>query len=126
MRGKAHDPELRAAVLSALLAGQSISSVAREYRIDRASVIAWRNAAGIGSTPVQPQKRVEIGDLLSDYLREVLGTLAVQARTFRDEAWLRKQDASEAAVLHGVLTDKAIRLLEALDPGGPEGGPDAP
>jgi len=27
---------------------------------------------------------------------------------------LAKQNAADAAVLHGVLTDKAVRLLEAL------------
>ncbi len=33
---------------------------------------------------------------------------------FRDEDWLYKQDASELTVLHGVVSDKTIRLLEAL------------
>lgn len=119
MRGKAHDPELRAAVMTALLSGQSVSAVAREYRVSRSTVTLWRDTAGLGSTPVRQEKRAEIGDLLSDYLRKVLGTLAIQADTFSDTAWLRRQDASEAAVLHGVLCDKAVRLLEALDPGEP-------
>jgi len=124
-RGKAHDPETKAAVLAALLTGQSVSAVAREYHIDRATVIAWRNAAGVGSTPVQHEKQAEIGDLLADYLRESLITLAVQARAFRDEAWLKRQPASDLAVLHGVGMDKAIRLLEALDPGDHERGGNA-
>lgn len=116
-RGKAHDSETKAAALAALLAGQSVSQVAREYHLNRATVIAWRDAAGLGSTPVQPEKRAEIGEQVADYLRAVLGTLAIQARVFADEGWLKRQDAADAAVLHGVLTDKAIRLLEALDPG---------
>ena len=48
------------------------------------------------------------------YLRELLVTTRAQLKVFRDESWLAKQAASEAAVLHGVLTDKAIRLREAL------------
>ena len=122
-RGKAHSPETKAAVLAALLAGQSVSAVARDYHLNHATVIAWRDAAGLGSTLVQQEKRAEIGDLVSDYLRAVLGTLEVQARIFSDESWLKRQDAADAAVLHGVLTDKAIRLLEALDAGDANSGP---
>jgi len=59
-------------------------------------------------------QQAELGELIVGYLRENLATLASQARDFRDTEWLKKQPASEAAVLHGVLTDKAIRLLEAL------------
>lgn len=110
---------MRAAVLAALLAGQSITGVAKEYRLSKATVIAWRDAAGAGATVVEPQKRLELGDLIADYLREVLTTLSVQARAVRDEAWLKQQPASELAVLHGVLTDKAIRILSAIDAGEP-------
>ena len=58
--------------------------------------------------------RERIGALIVDYLEQALETLSAQARTFADESWLRKQDASELAVLHGVLADKTIRILEAL------------
>lgn len=121
-RGKAHDPETKAAVMAALLTGQSVSEVARTYHLNKATVIAWRDAAGLGSTTVQPESRAEIGELVVDYLRAVLGTLAVQARVFGEESWIKQQDAADAAVLHGVLTDKAFRLLEALDPGDGDAG----
>ncbi len=115
-RGVPHSDETKAQVMAALLAGQSVNSVARDYKISKATVIAWRNAAGLnGSTPVQPQKKAEIGDLIANYLRNVLRTLSVQAEQFSDKSWLAKQPGSEAAVLHGVLADKAIRILEALD-----------
>jgi transposase-like protein len=116
-RGTAHSDQTKAAVLAALLAGQSVSAVAESYSLSRSTVVAWRNSAGLGSTHVEQEKKSELGDLIADYLREVLTTLSVQARAFRDEAWLGKQPASEVAVLHGVLTDKAIRILGALDPG---------
>lgn len=41
-------------------------------------------------------------------------TLREQVKVFRDPNWLKQQSASEAAVLHGVIADKQIRLLEAL------------
>lgn len=114
-RGKPHSDETRAAVLSALLAGQSLNAVAREYHISNATVISWRDAAGMATSPVQPEKRAELGDLIAEYLRDVLATLSIQARAVRDETWLKRQPASELAVLHGVLADKAIRILSALD-----------
>lgn len=115
-RGVPHSDETRSAVLAALLAGQSVTQVAAQYELGHATVVAWRDAAGLGSTVVQPQKRAELGELIGVYLRETLTTLSVQARFARDEAWLGKQPASEVAVLHGVLTDKAIRILSALEP----------
>jgi hypothetical protein len=103
--------------MAALLAGQSVSEVARQFRLSRNTVKSWRAALGIGSPKVDQQKAEEFGDLIGRYLRENLTTLAVQAEQFRDTAWLKAQAASEVAVLHGVLTDKAIRLLEALQSG---------
>jgi hypothetical protein len=47
-------------------------------------------------------------------LRENLATLRVQAKFFRREDWLVVQPAADLAVLYGVVTDKTVRLLEAL------------
>jgi len=104
--------ETKAAVLAALLAGQSINSVAKEYKIPKGTVSAWKNR---GVAKKATQKKVDdIGALLISYLQTNLKTLQKQAEFFSDEAWLRKQTASDAAVLHGVMTDKSVRLLEAL------------
>lgn len=120
-RGQPHSAETKAAAVSALLAGQSVSAVAATYRLSRNTVKAWRHALDLdASPPVDQEKRAELGDLIADYLREVLTTLSVQARAFRETAWLRDQSASEAAVLHGVLTDKAVRILSALEHDGGE------
>ena len=111
-RGKAHDSETKAAVMAALLAGQSTSDVARQYRLPEGTVQEWKRQ--VHGVQTLKRDQAELGELLVAYLRENLATLASQARDFRDTDWLKKQAASEAAVLHGVLTDKAIRLLEAL------------
>lgn len=63
---------------------------------------------------IATQKRDEIGGLLIEYLHANLSTLRSQQTVFSDPVWLEKQEAGELAVLHGVMTDKAIRLLEAL------------
>jgi transposase-like protein len=113
--------EVKAAVMAALLEGQSISAVAKQYQIPKGTVSGWKQKAFAGadiksSDPVATQKREEIGNLLLDYLRTMLGTLRIQAEHFGDKNWLKGQGANELAVLHGVSTDKAIRLLEALAP----------
>src|SRR5262249_14728366 len=67
--------------------------------------------------PVAPDgttKKEEIGRLLIEYLRTNLETLSLQSMMFRDPTWLAKQSAEGVAVLHGVLTDKTTRLLQAL------------
>ena len=66
---------------------------------------------------MQGKKKEQIGDLLLEYLSTALETLQTQAEFFSDEAWLAKQNAADVAVLHGVITDKAVRLLEALSAG---------
>lgn len=110
---KVHDPETRAAATAALLAGQSVGEVAREYRLPHNTVSRWRTEAR-----AEAGRSDDIGELLLDYLRENLVTLREQQIVFRDSAWLRAQGAADVAVLHGVLTDKAVRLLEALDGSG--------
>lgn len=123
-RGKAHSDETRAAVLAALLAGQSVTKVAEQFALNHKTVIEWRNAAGVGSTHVEPEKRAEIGGLVADLLRDVLTTLSVQAVAFRDEAWLRESDPAAAATNFGILADKAFRILSALEPGPDQPGGD--
>lgn len=113
--GIPHPDETRAAVLAALLAGQSINAVAAQFKVGRATVAAWRDAAGLKAGHVGPQSREAIGALVIDYLAEALTTLKSQQTFFRDSAWLGKQDAADLAVLHGVTADKAFRIISALD-----------
>ena len=105
-----HPPEVRAAVMAAVLAGQGVSQVAAEYNLPTSTVSRWkseaRREAGLSD---------DVGALLLDYLTENLSTLTAQAVVFRDPEWLRTQAAGELAVLHGVMCDKAVRLLEALE-----------
>lgn len=109
----AHTDETKAAVIASLLAGQSINQAAKEYHVPRSTVSRWKKEGG----PQNGIQKKEIGALLLDYLRANLQALCAQAELFQDRAWLLKQPASEAAILHGVMTDKAIRLLEAMSKG---------
>lgn len=112
---RSYSDETRAAVMAALLEGQSVRDVARKYDLPRGTVGHWASELHRDGRPVvSDSKKQEIGELLLDYLRANLATLKAQAELFAQADWLKKQEASQAAVLHGVMTDKAIRLIEVF------------
>lgn len=117
MSRRAYSPEEKAAALAALVAGQGLDEVARDYKIPVGTLKAWRHYS---EGPVDPElaiaKRERVGELLMEYLEANLSCLTAQIQVFRDPEWLRKQDAHQAAIIHGVMADKATRLLEALRP----------
>lgn len=109
-----HSPEVKAQVMAALLAGQSIREVARDYNISKSTVGAWaKEKKDVQYVP--DTKKEEIGDLIVEYLRTMLRTLITQAEHFGDKQWLTAQGADQLAVLHGVAMDKTIRILEAIE-----------
>lgn len=108
-----HDEATKAAVMAALLTGQSINYVAKEYKIPRGTVASWSRELQRDHT-VSYEKRERIGDLIIDNVEAELVTMIAMQNVFTDEKWLRKQRASELAVLYGVIKDKNIRVLEAL------------
>lgn len=117
MAKKTYSEEKKAAVLAALLMGQSVSHVAKEYKIPVGTVKGWksRQINGAESSPVPTQKKAALGELILGLLEEELIALQEMSRAFRDPEWLRKQTAADAAVLFGVMQDKAFRKIEALD-----------
>lgn len=106
-----YSEEKKASALAALLQGQSLSHVAREYNIPKGTLAGWKKK----DIPNDPKQKKDIGKLLLGYLETNLESLRVQAEFFKTEEWLKKQNAADVAVLHGVMTDKAVRLMEAFN-----------
>ena len=115
---RSYSDDTKADVMAALLVGQSVTQVAKTYEIPKGTVSNWKrkamNAVGDSFGMSEGLLHNEIGRLLLEYLRASLKALRIQAELFADEEWLQKQTAAEVAILHGVMTDKAVRLLEAL------------
>lgn len=114
MRGKAHTDETRAAVIAALLQGQGVNDVAREYKLDKSVVSRIKN--GIAETALQQvttQKKENIAELVENHLRASLMACASIANKAHDDVWLTQQSGDNLAVFYGVLSDKSLRLLEA-------------
>jgi transposase-like protein len=126
MAKREYAPETKAAVMAALLEGQSISGVARQYKIPKGTVSGWSRQAGTlarasGTGTVATQKRQgQIQELVLDLLVAQLRSQVAIAKHGTDKAWLNKQDASSLAVFYGVGNDKVFRLLEALGNAGSE------
>lgn len=114
MRGKKHSDEVRAQVMAALLAGQGVMEVASQYNLDASVVSRWKSTIPGDQLQVVASKKGErIEQLLFEYLTETLITLKEQTILARERDYVTKQPAGELAVLHGVMADKAVRLLEA-------------
>lgn len=121
MARQQYDDATRAAVMAALMAGQAVNEVAREYNIPASTVRNWKSAVKLEGA-VDQEQRYEIGDMLLVYLREILDALRKQAIHFGKAAWLDSQNAADLAVLHGVSADKALRIIEALAGDGRDSG----
>jgi hypothetical protein len=115
-----YSPEVRAAAIAALLAGQSVSAVAKEYELPKGTVSHWKKQ---GSVPGGPKKGADdsesISDLLLALLRANLRGLINGSRVMMDDKWLRQQGAVELGTFMGITHDKVVRMLEAMDRSAP-------
>ncbi len=110
---RTYDDSTKAAVMAALLEGQSVSSVAKQYDIPKGTVSKWK---GRGVAGVATQKGdEEVGDLLLTLLRKNLESLIAMSEVSADKDWLKKMDGASFATLFGVKHDKAVRMIEALN-----------
>lgn len=117
-----YSPEVKAAVMAALMDGQTIRQVERELGVPKSTVAAWSKEIS-GVVPFVPDtKKEQIGELIIDLLIAKLEGQIAMAKHSGDKEWLKKQDASAFAMLYGVSDDKLVRLLEKLESGGPESG----
>ncbi len=118
MARRAYSDETKAQVMAALLTGQSINSVAKDYKISKSTASLWKQKAiesvRCESNPKNDESS-KLDEMLFAYAEANLVTLREQAVFFRNVKWLDRQSAAEAAVLHGVIADKTIRVLEAWE-----------
>ena len=124
-RGKAHSEETKAAVMAALLTGQGVTEVATAYKLDPSVVSRWKGQLRPDQLQeVATKKGEQIEGLLFGYIEANLVALRAQANVAADESYLKRFPPQQLAVLHGVMADKAVRLLEALT-GAPSSDPPA-
>jgi transposase-like protein len=114
--------EKRAAMAAALLSGSSVRAVAREFGVSPATASKIKNEVATGVfEPARTEKKEEakaerregIEVLIGNYLNQAFITLTAQAVEVAKPAYIERQNAESLAILHGVIADKTIRILEA-------------
>ena len=68
MARQTYGPELKAAVMAALLDGQSVRQIEKELGVPKSTVAAWGKEMGDVVPSVPDDKKAIIGDLLIDLL----------------------------------------------------------
>lgn len=103
--------------MAALLTGQGVSQIAEEYELPKQTVSDWMSSLSADEIGrVRTKKAERITGLLLEYVNQNLETLAAQSRIAGSPEYVKAQPASELATLHGVIADKTIRILAALEP----------
>lgn len=111
-----YPPKVKARALASLLAGDTPRHVSEDLGIPFETVKSWRRRLKRGELQlVAPQKRA--GDLLGESVEASLGAMISQSERVADPEWLRQQSAGELAVLHGVMFDKTLRVLQTANLG---------
>ena len=114
-RGKPHSPDTTAQVKALLLAGEGVVEVARRLDLPKQTVSDVKGRLTEEEFGLLRTKKGElIEDLVVDYLVTNLKTLRTQAEVAGERSYIEKQPAGELSLLHGVMSDKSIRLLEAI------------
>ena|SRR3972149_6193831 len=114
--------EIKAAAL-ADLALMSVSAVAAKYRLSPKTVSVWKirelpaAMALVVTTEIVVQKKQRIQSLMLEYLEASLNAQIAQAYVSADPTYINRQPAESLAILHGVLGDKFVRLVEAFQAG---------
>lgn len=120
-RGVPHTDETRTEVMAALLTGQGVSEVAARYKLPKATVSRIKNELlpeQLEQVGTERGERIE--EMLFDYLAANLSALKAQANVAADEKYLKAFPPQQLAVLHGVMADKAVRLIEASSTATPD------
>jgi hypothetical protein len=124
---KAYPPEIRAKAEAMLLQGDTPKYVGEQLSIPEGSVKNWQRAlkksdlipAAVDTVPRSTLER--LGDLVMSDLETGLETSKILKQLVRNERWLGRQSAHDVAILIGVIEDKNIRKLEAIERAGGSG-----
>ena len=112
--------EFKAQVIADILLGtSSLKQISEKHNIPYNTVLTWNSRivkhselAIIEMDEMEVKKH--IGDYLLEILQSNLDAQVAQLKVFADEEWLKRQSAQEIGVLHGILHDKASRMIGLL------------
>ncbi len=117
----------RAEAVARLLAGESPKAIARALSVPESTLRDWRDIARnlvaqwveedrARSDAAPKQNHAWLDDQIWGLVGDSIAALRAVAKKAQDDAWLTEQSASSLAVFFGVLSDKLVRVLAALEP----------
>lgn len=110
-RGNRYSDETKAAAIAdSQFIG--VGAAAAKHGIPSGTLASWRSREDM--QPIAIIKKDRIGQLVFAYLEANLQALTAQAYVSSDPEYINRQPADGLAILHGVMADKSVRLLEAL------------
>lgn len=130
-------PDIKAAAIADLYAGDPPQIVADRYRLNPATVRSWK-LREVSAAPLQidatqhatpaASQREHIGELVIELLRAKLEASQAIARATSNAAWLDRQSAAELALFGEWLDGSAFAIGDRLAGAGrrPEQRPDEP
>jgi hypothetical protein len=101
---------LKAAVMAALMLGQSAEQVAIRFGLPVTDVRRWEAAYDI-SNPLK--RRDSLSEMLLVFVEQELASLMAISIATSDEDWIKDQNAADIAILHGAKQDRLMKILEA-------------
>lgn len=120
MTGRAIPDETKVAALADLVRGHSVTQVASRYHLDRKTVYRWRSEDPELAPRFRQDIKEDVSEAVAALLKTQLSTLVAQLAVVSDPEWLKTQSAQGLAILHGVIADKTVRILESIAPDAPE------
>lgn len=104
------DDEKAAALADVVMLGPG--AVAAKYDVPLGTLKTWQREYEIVHDPSAKKGRIEL--LAMTYLESSFQALIAQAYVISQPEYIERQPAGELAILHGVVADKAVRLLDAI------------
>lgn len=108
-----HSDETKAQALAALRCGTVFSDVARRFSIPKATLSGWAKTAGIDIEQLRTEKKQALADLIAEYMTTGFKALIAQNIAASDPDYIKRYSPESLAILHGVMADKQLRVLEA-------------
>jgi transposase-like protein len=117
--------EVKAAAVSALLAGQTLQEVGRTFGVPAPTLHGWKEAArklvlNDGSPDTSfayewaPPFESDMRVAFSSYLAEAFHALRVQMALFSHPEYLARQPIDAVVAAHGVVADRVARIAEGI------------
>jgi transposase-like protein len=114
-KGRPHSAKVKGAAIASLLTGDTVSEVATKHGLDKSVVSRWKARIPKGELQrVATKKGEQIDCKIFECAKSNLESLTAQAKTTGDPEWIRQQSAKDLALLHGVMFDKSLRILDAV------------